>query len=212
MAKIAIYPLAKYANALSRAREALDESGFFDSVTLDSGTVTCEKDGESIATVRLGGAGGSWFTVTFNGITIANETNIGSFIIASTNKAVFISFLSSSSVAYGVTFSTVFTKSKNGKLMCGYSQGYARTLAMYAEDTTNTQSTRTTVPVSTNTYYSSLVPVCVATGSEDLVSTTADFFRFYDRLSSIPRGSFSSFMIDDKKYLTDGEVCVTDNE
>lgn len=212
MAKIAVYPLAKYANALSRAREALDESGFFDSVTLDSGTVTCEKDGESIATVRLGGATGSWFTVTFNGITIANETNIASFIIASTSKAVFISFLSSSSGAYGVTFSVVFTKSKTGKLMCGYSQGYSRTLLMYAEDTTNTQSTRTTAPVASSTYFSSLVPVCVATGSEDLVSTTADFFLFHYRLSSIPRGSFSSFIIDDKKYLTDGDVCVTDPE
>lgn len=212
MAKIAIYPLAKYANALSRAREALDESSFFDSVTLDSGIVTCEKDGESIATVNLGGATGSWFTVTFNGITIANETNIGSFIIASTNKAVFISFLSSSSGAYGVTFSAVFTKSKNDRLMCGYSQGYGRTLLMYAEDTTNTQSTRSTTPAASNSYYSTLYPVCVATGSEDLVSTTADFFLFHDRLSSIPRGSFSFIMIDGKKYLTDGEVCVTDDE
>lgn len=212
MAKIAIYPLEKYANALSRAQEALDESGFFDRVTLDSGTVTCEKDGESIATVKLGGATGNWFTVTFNGITIANETNITSFIIASTSKAVFISFLSSNSSMYGVTFSVVFTKSKTGKLMCGYSHGYARTLLMYAEDTTNTQSTRTTAPVASSTYFSSLVPVCVATGLEDLVSTTADFFLFRDRLSSIPRGSFSSVMIDDKKYLTDGDVCVTDPE
>ncbi len=212
MAKIAVYPLAKYADALSRAQEALDESGFFDSVTLDSGTVTCEKDGESIATVRLGGAGGSWFTVTFKGITIANETNIASFIIASTSKAVFISFLSSSGGASGVTFSVVFTKSKTGKLMCGYSNGLARTLLMYAEDTTNTQSTRSINAVMASSYHSTLCPVCVETGSEDLVSTTADFFLFHYRLSSIPRGSFSSFMIDDKKYLTDGDVCVTDDE
>ena len=212
MAKIVVYQLAQYANALSRAREALDESGFFDSVTLDSGTVTCEKDGESIATVRLGGATGNWFTVTFNGITIANESNIASFIIASTSKAVFISFLSTNSLSYGVTFSVIFTKSKTGKLMCGYGHGYTRTLLMYAEDTTNTQSTKTTAPVASSTYFSSLVPVCVATGSEDLVSTTADFFLFHYRLSSIPRGSFSSFMIDDKKYLTDGDVCVTDPE
>lgn len=211
MAKVAVYPVAKYANALSRAQEALEESGFFDEVTLDdsTNTVTCTKDGATMATVKLTTSN---FTIVFNGITIANETNLGSFIIASTSKAVFVSFLSSSSAAYGVTFSTVFTKSKNDKLMCGYSQGYARTLLMYAEDTTDTQSTRTTAPVTSRIYYSSLVPVCLATGSEDLVSTTADFFLFHDRLSSIPRGSFSSFMIDGKKYLTDGEVCVTDDE
>ena len=212
MAKIVVYPLAKYANALSRAQEALDESGFFDSVTLDSGIVTCEKDGESIATVNLGGAGGNWFAVTFNGITIANETNIASFIIASTSKAVFISFLSSSSGAYGVTFSVVFTKSKTGKLMCGYSQGYNRTLLMYAEDTTSTQGTRTTVPAGSSPYYSTLYPICIATGSEDFVSVPADLFLFYVKLSSIPRGAFSSIMIDGEKYLTDGDLCVTDPE
>lgn len=211
MAKIAVYPLAKYANALSRARDALEESGFFDEVTLDSSTniVTCTKDGATMATVKLTVSN---IIVVFNGITIEDETNIASFIIASTSKAVFVSFLSSSSMASGITCSTVFTKSKNDKLMCGYSRAYQRTLLIYAEDTTNTQGTRTTAPVASSTYFSSLVPVCVATGSEDLVSTTADFFLFHDRLSSIPRGSFSSFMIDDKKYLTDGEVCVTDDE
>lgn len=212
MAKIAVYPLAKYANALSRAREALDESGFFDSVTLDSDTLTCGKDGRSIATVKLGTASGGYIKATFNGITIADATNFTSFLIASTSKAVFVSFLSADMPATGMTFSLVFMKSKNDKLMCGYSQAYQRTLLIYAEDTTNTQGTRTTAPVASSTYFSSLVPVCVATGSEDLVSTTADFFLFHDRLSSIPRGSFSSFMIDDKKYLTDGDVCVTDDE
>ena len=151
-------------------------------------------------------------TVVFNGITILNETNLGYFIIASTSKAVFVSFLSSSAVASGITYSTVFTKSQNDKLMCGYSQPYARSLLMYAEDTTYTQATITTAPVSNSAYYSSLVPVSVATGSEDLVSTTADFFLYYVRLSSIPRGAFSYVTIEGKKFLTDGEVCVTDDE
>lgn len=209
MAKIVIYPAAKYVNALSRAQEALEESGFFDEVTLDSSAnqVTCAKDGATMATVKLTASN---ITVTFKGITILNETNIGSFIIASTSKAVFVSFLSSSSMAYGVTFSTVFTKSKNGKLMGGYSQPQSRTLLMYAEDTTNTQSARSTTPAASNSYYSTLYPVCVATGSEDLVSVTADFFLFHDRLSSIPRGSFSSFIIDGETYLTDGDVCVSE--
>ena len=211
MAKIVIYPAAKYANALSRARDALEESGFFDEVTLDSSTniVTCTKDGATMATVKLTISN---FTVVFNGITIADETNLGSFIIASTSKAVFVSFISSSSQVSNITYSSFFTKSKNGRLMCGYSQPYARTLLMYAEDTTNTQSTKTTAPVASSSYMSSLVPVCVATGSEDLVSTTADFFLFHYRLNSIPRGAFSSFMIDGEKYLTDGDVCVTDPE
>lgn len=211
MAKIAIYTAANYATALRRAQEALDESGFFDEVTLDSSanTVTCTKDGATMATVKLTTTN---FTVNFNGSTIADETNLWFFMIASTSKAVFVSFLSSSSGASGIVFSSVFTKSKNGKLMCGYSQPYARTLLMYAEDTTYTQVTRTTAPVSSGAYFSSLVPFCVATGSEDIVSTTADFFLFYVRPTNLPRGAFSSIMIDGKKYLTDGEVCVTDDE
>lgn len=209
MAKIVIYPAAKYVDALSSTQEAMEESGFFDAVTLNSSAnqVTCTKDGTTMVTVKLTTSN---IIVTFNGITILNETNLGSFIIASTSKAVFVSFLSSSSVASGVTFSTIFTKSKNGKLMGGYSQPQSRTLLMYAEDTTNTQSTRSTTPAASNSYYSTLYPVCVATGSEDLVSTTADFFLFHDRLSSIPRGSFSSFIIDGQTYLTDGEVCVSE--
>ncbi len=212
MAKIATYPVAKYADALSRAKEALEESGFFDSVTLDSDTLTCGKDGRSIATVKLGTASSGYIKATFNGITIADATNFTSFLIASTSKAVFVSFLSADSPATGMTFSLVFMKSKNDKLMCGYSHAYQRTLLIYAEDTTNTQGTRTTIPAGSSPYYSTLYPVCVATGSEDLVSVSADFFLYYVKLSSIPRGAFSSIMIDGKKYLTDGDLCVTDDE
>lgn len=209
MATVATFAAADYAAALAKAQEVLDASGFFDSVTLDSGTVTCTKDGSTIATVKLTQ---STFVVTFGSKLSVSEINIAGFIIASTSTAVFVTFLSSSGVATNKSFSVIFTKSKADKLMCGYNQGYARTLLIYAEDTTNTQTAFSSAPIRESAYFSTLVPVCVATGSVDLVSTTADFYLFHDRLSSIPRGVFSSIIIDDKKYLTDGELCVTDDE
>lgn len=204
---VSIYPATKYANALTKAQEVLDASGFFDEVTLSDGAVTCTRDGNTLATVRLTQ---TTFVATFGSLMNISEGNLASFIIASTSKAVFVSFLSSTATA--MTFSVVFTKSKTNKLMCCYNQAYQRNLKAYAEDTTNTQSGISSAPVTSNAYYTTLVPICVATGSDDLVSTAEDLFLFHDRLSSIPRGSFSSIEIDGQKYMTDGDLCVTDDE
>lgn len=208
MIKVSTYSAADYAAALSKAQEALEASGFFESVTLDTSanTVTCTKNGATLATVKLTA---STFAVTFNRLNVS-ETNLGSFIIASTSKGVFVTFLSSSSSAANLCYSVMFSQSKNGKVMCLYNTGYNRMFTLYAEDTTNTQSAKSSAPVSSNSYFSTLAALCVATGSEDLVSVSDGACLFHDRLSSIPRGAFSTVTIGDDTYLTDGDLCLLD--
>lgn len=209
MIKVSTYQAADYAAALAKAQEALEASGFFESVTLDTSanTVTCTKNGSTLATVKLTA---STFAVTFSGLLNISETNLASFIIASTSKGVFVTFLSSSSPAAGMCYSVLFSESKNGKVMCLYNTGYNRMFTLYAEDTTNTQSAKSSAPAASNSYFSTLAALCVATGSEDLVSASDGACLFHERLSSIPRGSFSTVTIGDATYLTDGDLCLAD--
>ena len=67
-----------------------------------------------------------------------------------------------------------------------------------------------TAPAASNSYFSTLAAMCVATGSEDLVSVSDGACLFYDRLSSIPRGAFSTVTIGEDTYLTDGDLCLRD--
>ena len=209
MINVSTYSAADYAAALSKAQEVLEASGFFESVTLNaaSNPVTCRKNGSTLATVKLTA---STFAVTFTGLMNISETNLATFIIATTNKGVFITFLSSSSVAAGVCFTVLFSESKNGKVMCCYNRGNQRLLTLYAEDTTNSQSGRSSAPVASNSYFSTLAAMCVATGSEDLVSVSDGACLFHDRLSFIPRGAFSTVTIGGDTYLTDGDLCLLD--
>lgn len=209
MINVSTYSAADYATALSKAQEALEASGFFESVTLNaaSNTVTCRKNGSTLATVKLTA---STFAVTFTSLMNISETNLASFIIATTDKGVFITFLSSSSVASGVCFTVLFSESKNGKVMCGYNHGNQRSLTLYAEDTTNIQSGRSSAPAASNSYFSALTALCVATGAEDPVSVSDGACLFHDRLSSIPRGAFSTVTIGGDTYLTDGDLCLRD--
>lgn len=201
------YRASDFAAAMEKARELLDASGIFDSVTYAEGTVTCTKGDATLATITLTV---SRFNVTFGGRTLANETSIATFIISSTSKGVFVTFTSSNSAAAGKCFSVIFANSSNGKAMCFYSQAQNRSYAPYAEDTSLNQAARSSAPIRNSAYFAELAGIAVADGTVDTVSVMYGVYYPVTAYSGAVRGAFTTVTIGGNTYLSDGDFYMLD--
>lgn len=202
---VSTYAVTDYAAAMEKAKELLEASGIFDSVTYSGGTVTCTKGGATLATITLTA---TRFAVTFGSRTLANESNLATFIISSTSKGVFITF--TSSTATGKCFSVIFANSSNGKAMCFYSQAQNRSYAPYAEDTSLNQAARSSAPIRNSAYFAELAGIAVDGGTVETVSVMGGVYYPVTAYSGAVRGAFTTVTIGGNTYLSDGEFYMLD--
>lgn len=188
------------AAAAGAAYNALNSSGYFDSVTLDdsTNTITCVKDSETLLTVKYSTNRIDW---TFGLYTSYATEVYGGFYVALCDSAVYLGFMGYGSNCYSMA---VF-KSTHDLLMFVNRNGYAGTLNVTSEDAALAPS-GVSPNVSANAEYSTTCPVCSSNGVEEPVSVSKDVYRFVERYTSLPTNSLTFAQIGDATYLTDGFI------
>lgn len=199
----ATYLAANYANAAAKAKEALEASGFFDSVALDAqtNTVTCSKNNSTVFALTYG-SGKLNFTF---GAYASSATEITSFWIGACSSGVYVGFIGYGGSLYGIAV----YRSTEDRIMLTYRNALSTAVYTVAQDNQNAPE-NSGVSATASLYYSTLCALCSMDGTDALVSTSSGVYRFVSKLNTISTTVLSIISIAGKSYLTDGYLCIAD--
>lgn len=191
---------------------ALTEIGIFDSVTVDSGTLTAVKDGVTLFTFSNPASP-----------TYAWHNNAGTLIYSGYAASTTLYTVSVCGSAVMMTFATnysydfVFGKTREGSVYMGFTYNHQNDLSngqliSFCENTSVMYAGA--FQSGTHPLWSRLTPVCVQS-SKETVETTAGIFGFVERCTSIPQTTGTQivptvFTMNGTQFLTDGSFVLED--
>ena len=204
MATIYTFTSGQYSSAAQTACDVLDASGYFDTVSLSSNTVTCTKNSETIMTFAYSSGR---LDVSVRSIFTQVELAVSAFYISVCTGGILISSLNQKLYAFAISLS------KNGKVMLTYRNGLnaSNNTVSYAEDTTSTLSMLTQSGGVSSPYFAALYSACAPLGSVDEVSVSSTVSLFVVEPVGISKTTLSNISIGGTRYLTDGNICVKDD-
>lgn len=202
---------AEYQRGAETLAQYLEDSGIFDSVTLDTTTYTvnCVYGGETIATFQFAYAGSSYyghFYVTFG--TYSADFNMytsGAVLwVGKSANGVAVSCVSSNSG--GLNARCILCKSQSGAPMLCASTGSNSEIALtYDAEATPTAESTT---VRTSSFYSNLVGIATISSGTETVASPAMVFRYEKRQTNVPTDGMCDVNIGGTVYFTDGYFAI----
>lgn len=200
--------------ALQGLAAALTEIGIFDSVTVESGTLTAEKGNVTLFTFSTPASPTfAWYNKAGTQIISGHAASTALYTVSVCGKSVMMTF------ATPYTYTFVFGETKEGSVYMGYTFDHKNELTggqliSLCENTTTMYAGA--FQTGTHPLWSRLMPVCVQSG-EHIVETVNGIFGFVERYAGIPLTSGDDVSpkrctMYGKEYVTDGSFMLADSD
>lgn len=191
---------------------ALTEVGIFDSVTVESGTLTAEKGNVTLFTFSTPASPTYvWYNKAGAQIYSGYAPSTALYTVSVCGKSVMMTFAS------GYTYDFVFGETKEGSVYMGFTYNHKNELTSgqlisFCENTTTMYAGA--FQTGTSNLWSRMTPVCVQS-NVNTVETTVGIYGFVERYTGIPITSSSDitpkqFTMGGVTYLTDGSFVLED--
>lgn len=191
---------------------ALTEVGIFDSVTVESGTLTAEKGNVTLFTFSTPASPTfAWYNKAGTQIYSGNAASTALYTVSVCGKSVMMTF------ATPYTYTFVFGETKDGSVYMGYTFDHKNELTggqliSLCENTTTMYAGA--FQTGTSDLWSRMAPVCVQS-NVNTVETTVGIYGLVERYTGIPITSSSDitpkqFTMGGVTYLTDGSFVLED--
>lgn len=193
---------------------ALTEIGIFDSVTVDSGTLTAVKDGVTLFTFSNPASPTyAWYNKAGTQIYSGYAAGTALHTVSVCGKSVMMTFASQ------YTYDFVFGETKEGSVYMGFTYNHQNDLSngqliSFCENTSVMYAGA--FQSGTHSLWSRMTPVCVQS-NVNTAETTVGIYGFVERYTGIPITSSSDitpkqFTMGGVTYLTDGSFVLEDAE
>ena len=193
---------------------ALTEIGIFDSVTVESGTLTAEKGNVTLFTFSTPASPTfAWYNKAGTQIISGNADGVALYTVSVCGKSVMMTFASQ----YANPYTFVFGDTKEGSVYMGYTFDHRNELTngqliSLCENTTTMYAGA--FQTGTSDLWSRMTPVCVQS-NVNTVETTAGIFGFVERYTGVPATSAADitptqYEMNGVHYLTDGSFVLED--
>lgn len=191
---------------------ALTEIGIFDSVTVESGTLTAEKGNVTLFTFSTPASPTfAWYNKAGTQIISGNAASTALYTVSVCGKSVMMTF------ATPYTYTFVFGETKEGSVYMGYTFDHKNELTggqliSLCENTTTMYAGA--FQTGTSNLWSRMTPVCVQS-NVNTVETTVGIYGFVERYTGVPATSAADitpkqFTMGGVTYLTDGSFVLED--